>query len=85
MRFSVLVLLAILLFSFEKQDITTPEQLGEQLFSDPILSLDSSISCASCHIPQFAFCDTALVSRGVGGSSLISFTMAGQQPWNNRY
>jgi cytochrome c peroxidase len=32
-----------------------------------MLSLDSTISCASCHIPQFAFCDTALVSKGVGG------------------
>ncbi|MDO8367613.1 MAG: cytochrome c peroxidase [Saprospiraceae bacterium] len=60
-------LLAFLLLSFADRPVQTPEQLGERLFSDPILSLDSTISCASCHIPQFAFCDTALVSRGVGG------------------
>lgn len=62
------VLLAVAFFSFVKMAPITPETLGEKLFSDPILSLDSTISCASCHIPQFAFCDTALVSRGVGGS-----------------
>lgn len=61
-------LLAVLFFSFEKPAPITPEMLGEQLFSDPILSLDSTISCASCHIPQFAFCDTAKFSKGVGGT-----------------
>lgn len=65
--FSVFSLLVVALFSFVPGAIQTPEQLGERLFSDPILSLDSTLSCASCHIPQFAFCDTALVSRGVGG------------------
>lgn len=65
--FSGFFLLLFLLLSFTDRPVQTPEQLGERLFSDPILSLDSTISCASCHIPQFAFCDTALVSRGVGG------------------
>lgn len=41
--------------------------LGEKLFHDPILSSDYSISCASCHKPQFAFADTAAFSVGVGG------------------
>ncbi|MCC6727047.1 MAG: cytochrome-c peroxidase [Saprospiraceae bacterium] len=50
--------------STEPKDIT---ELGKQLFSDPILSLDSTISCQSCHIPEFAFADTARFSRGVGG------------------
>ncbi|MBX2892239.1 MAG: cytochrome-c peroxidase [Saprospiraceae bacterium] len=63
----VFAALAILLLSFAKADFPTAEELGERLFSDPILSLDSTISCASCHIPQFAFADTARVSRGVGG------------------
>ncbi len=63
----VCCLLALVLLSFADRPVQTAEQLGERLFSDPILSLDSTISCASCHIPQFAFCDTALVSRGVGG------------------
>ncbi|MBS1771748.1 MAG: c-type cytochrome [Bacteroidetes bacterium] len=37
------------------------------LFFDPILSEDSSISCASCHKPQFAFADTTPFSKGVHG------------------
>lgn len=40
-------------------------ELGKQLFFDPILSGDSTISCASCHKPAFAFADTSAVSRGV--------------------
>lgn len=65
--FLVFSTLALLLFSFAKQPLSTVEQLGERLFSDPILSLDSTVSCASCHIPQFAFADTARLSRGVDG------------------
>lgn len=41
--------------------------LGELLFFDPILSSDSSISCASCHKPEFAFADNVALSKGVGG------------------
>ena len=46
----------------------TPEkiELGRQLFFDNRLSIDKTISCASCHIPQFAFTDRMIVSRGVG-------------------
>ncbi|MEY3193955.1 MAG: hypothetical protein RIQ78_51 [Bacteroidota bacterium] len=68
MKFVGFLFLIALFLSFERLPSLTPESLGEQLFSDPILSLDSSISCASCHIPQFAFCDTALFSKGVGGT-----------------
>jgi cytochrome c peroxidase len=42
--------------------------LGKQLFFDPVLSRDSSISCASCHLPQFAFSDTVAFSPGVAGA-----------------
>ncbi len=58
----------ILGFSFSKtpQKITK-ERLGEMLFFDPILSEDSSISCASCHKPDFAFADTSAFSKGVHG------------------
>jgi cytochrome c peroxidase len=42
-------------------------KLGELLFFDPILSADSSISCASCHRPEFAFADTIAFSLGVAG------------------
>lgn len=43
--------------------------LGRQLFYDPILSLDSSQSCSSCHNPEFGFTDNGLTySVGVDGS-----------------
>ncbi len=41
--------------------------LGKKLFSEKILSKDSSVSCASCHKPAHAFADTAAFSIGVGG------------------
>lgn len=41
--------------------------LGRVLFYDKKLSIDNSVACASCHIQQFAFGDTALASRGVEG------------------
>jgi cytochrome c peroxidase len=43
------------------------ETLGEKLFFDPVLSRDSTISCSSCHKPEFAFADTVRLSRGMGG------------------
>lgn len=39
--------------------------LGKKLFFDPVLSADSSISCASCHAPHLAFSDDKAVSLGV--------------------
>lgn len=41
--------------------------LGRMLFYDPLLSYDSSISCASCHKQEFAFSDPAPVSSGAFG------------------
>lgn len=42
--------------------------LGRELFYDEILSLDSSISCASCHVQSSAFSDPGLsFSYGVDG------------------
>lgn len=55
-------------FSFkDKEQKVTKEQLGEMLFFDPILSEDLSVSCASCHKPEFAFADTVAFSDGVHG------------------
>lgn len=42
-------------------------ELGRRLFYDPILSVDSTISCASCHKIQGAFTDNEPVSIGVMG------------------
>ncbi len=43
----------------------TIEQLGELLFFDSILSSNNTVSCASCHKPQFAFADNVPFSFGV--------------------
>lgn len=42
-------------------------ELGRQLFYDPILSVDTSISCASCHKQELAFADDVPISPGVEG------------------
>ncbi len=44
-------------------------QLGRHLFFDPILSLDSTISCASCHLPELGFSDPNTVSFGVNNAT----------------
>ena len=44
-------------------------QLGRKLFYEKGLSLDSSVSCASCHLQRFAFADTARVSKGFQGDT----------------
>lgn len=41
--------------------------LGRRLYYDPLLSVDGTISCASCHAPQYSFSDNRPVSEGVGG------------------
>ncbi|MGV3629708.1 MAG: cytochrome-c peroxidase [Bacteroidota bacterium] len=41
--------------------------LGESLFFDTRLSLDESVSCASCHKPGLAFADGKTVSDGILG------------------
>ena len=41
--------------------------LGERLFFDPTLSVDSSISCGSCHKPELGFATNDRVTPGVGG------------------
>lgn len=40
-------------------------KLGKKLFNDPILSIDQSISCGSCHHPHLAFSDSVALSPGV--------------------
>lgn len=42
-------------------------ELGRHLFFDPILSVDSTISCSSCHDPALSFTDGRSASIGVGG------------------
>ncbi len=54
---------------FEETNPYSPEkaELGKKLFFDPTLSLDSTISCSSCHFEHLAFTDGKSLSTGVEG------------------
>ncbi|MBT3346685.1 MAG: T9SS type A sorting domain-containing protein [Gemmatimonadetes bacterium] len=43
--------------------------LGRVLFYDKKLSVDNTVSCASCHQQEHAFGDTAQISQGVNGTT----------------
>lgn len=45
-------------------------QLGEMLFKDPILSVDNSMSCQSCHLPDKGFADNNPIGIGRDGTQL---------------
>ncbi len=66
-------------------------RLGKRLFFDNRLSLDDSISCASCHLPEKAFADVGQFSEGVGGKkgdrnapTLVNRVFSGAQFWDGR-
>jgi cytochrome c peroxidase len=42
-------------------------ELGRLLYFDKRLSADNSVSCGTCHSPEFAFTDGAAVSTGMKG------------------
>lgn len=62
--------------------------LGKKLFYDPLLSLSSKVSCASCHIAQAAFSDTVRFSLGdmglQGSSNAPSLSNIGYHPYFTR-
>lgn len=67
--------------------------LGKQLFSDPSLSANGTVRCASCHIPEKAYADGRVVAIGVFGRtgtrntpSLLSVELAkeGAFFWDGR-
>lgn len=43
--------------------------LGRVLFYDKSLSINNTVSCASCHKQEFAFSDTNIASHGVEGGT----------------
>jgi cytochrome c peroxidase len=72
MKMIIVLMIALLAFLFIRassgnNDPESKEELGRLLFFDPILSATKTISCASCHKPEFAFADNAPVSTGVNG------------------
>ena len=58
-------------YSFEQNELTKERfDLGKKLFFDPILSVDNTISCGSCHAQTHAFADhNVSFSSGVGGAT----------------
>ena len=52
---------------YEVDQTTYAYTLGKQLFFDTRLSVDGSVSCASCHHPEKAFTDGKRLSEGVHG------------------
>lgn len=67
---ALLVFAVVYQSAFNMPDKELPSgsaQLGELLFNDKILSGDNTVSCASCHRPEFAFADTMPFSEGVNG------------------
>src|SRR5215211_7348246 len=71
----VLCLSAVLAFSQSAWRKRIPQNnpqsrkvaLGRALFFDKRLSIDGTVSCASCHDPAFAFTDSRAVAMGAGG------------------
>ena len=51
-------------------------QLGRRLFFDPLLSVDHSISCASCHDPAHGFASADAVAIGVHGRRALAYRRA---------
>ena len=75
-------------YDFKKNPLTEEGfQLGRHLFYDPILSRDSSISCASCHLQQTGFTHVDhQLSHGIEGrigtrNSMTIINMA----WNKDF
>lgn len=48
--------------------------LGKDLFFDTLLSVDQSVSCATCHKPEHGFADDVALSVGVTGVALRRHT-----------
>ncbi len=65
--------------------------LGKQLFFDPRLSKDTTISCASCHHPDMGWGDNAAVSSGIAqqkgarsAPTVLNRVLAAVQFWDGR-
>ncbi|RYF89145.1 MAG: c-type cytochrome [Chitinophagaceae bacterium] len=66
-----LLISTVLMLSFSLEQSRSKKKraaaLGKVLFSEKLLSRDSSVSCASCHKPDYAFADTVAFSVGIFG------------------
>ena len=62
-----LITISSFIHKSEERVAVSKVSLGKKLFNEKMLSLDSSVSCASCHKPEFAFADTLALSIGIHG------------------
>lgn len=67
-------------------------ELGRNLFFDPRLSADHTISCASCHLPEAGGTDNLPFSPGVGGllggrsaPTVLNRLFTREQMWDGRF
>jgi cytochrome c peroxidase len=65
--------------------------LGRRIFVDTRFSIDGTISCATCHIPERQFTDGRATARGLGGKeltrktpSLLNVRYQGSLFWDGR-
>ena len=78
--------------SLEKNPLTRAKiELGRQLYFDPRLSVDATVSCASCHNPAEGYSARTKTGVGVGNQlggrhSPVSFNriLSGPQFWDGR-
>lgn len=63
----LLIITSSFIIENNTEKLSSKAALGKKLFSEKILSLDSSVSCASCHKPNYAFADTVAYSIGIYG------------------
>jgi len=66
-------------------------KLGKKLYFEKALSIDGTIACASCHIPEKGFADPDQFSSGVGGKkgnrqapTVINRVFSTRQFWDGR-
>ncbi len=66
-------------------------EVGRFLFFDPILSIDQSVACASCHLPRQGFASEERFPTGVRGRrckrhapTLINRALGEAQMWDGR-
>ena len=80
-------------FEIPSDNPLTPEkvELGKRLFFDSRLSLDESLSCATCHDAEKGFSNGRAVTEGVSGQNgsrnvptLVNRIYGGMQFWDGR-